>query len=421
MSERDPIFLKLPPQRLHEIASCLDFDVLVGNKAYCQLSEADQLCWLESHRHELEDHLSWVGSHLFGKSRSYLEILRATATKIGATHARNAGTAMIEQAIISRTWQNAMEKMTDQQRAELRAKFEELAVKHRKRIGKELSGLSVLGAAQLSGFGVYLLGSTLLGAVNTTLGLGLAFGAFTGLSSAISVVIGPVGWVALGLSAIIKLGGPNYKKIIPAIFVIATARAEAAAQRKIRHIQMLSIAWMTAEVAVSLWAAWAARSPALTAFGGDSIIELLSASVVFCRFTTRGSQKGTEGSAAIISGILLFALAAFVTAVSILTLAGRNEPRPTYLGIVVLIAAATFMPWLASKKRDLAIVTGSAALKADAAESAFCGYLSLVALVGLVLNAVWHISWADPVAALFFLPFIVREGWEAVRGERASL
>jgi hypothetical protein len=32
------------------------------------------------------------------------------------------------------------------------------------------------------------------------------------LSSAISVMIGPVGWVALGLSAIIKLGGPNYKK-----------------------------------------------------------------------------------------------------------------------------------------------------------------------------------------------------------------
>jgi divalent metal cation (Fe/Co/Zn/Cd) transporter len=81
----------------------------------------------------------------------------------------------------------------------------------------------------------------------------------------------------------------------------------------------------------------------------------------------------------IISGILLFALAAFVTAVSIITLAGRYEPRPSSLGIVVLIAAATFIPWLASKKRDFAIVTGSAALKADAAESALCGYLSLIA------------------------------------------
>jgi uncharacterized protein YaaW (UPF0174 family) len=420
MSERDPIFLKLPPHRLREIASCLDFDVLVGNNLYCQLSEGEQLCWLESHRHELEDHLSWVGSHLFGKSRSYLEILRATAAKIGATHARNAGTAMVEQAIVFRAWQNAVEKMTDQQRAELRAKFEELAAKQGKRIGKELSGLTVLGAAQLSGFGVYLLCSTLLGAVNTTLGLGLAFGAFTGLSSAISVMIGPVGWVALGLSAIIKLGGPNYKKIIPAIFVIATARAEAVAQRNILRIQMVSIVWMTAEVAVSLWAAWEARSPALAAFCGDSILALLSASVVFYRFTIRGNQEGAEGSAAIISGILLFALAAFVTAISIITLAGRYEPRPSSLGIVVLIAAATFIPWLASKKRDLAIVTGSAALKADAAESALCGYLSLIALVGLVLNAIWHISWADPVAALFFLPFIVREGWEAVRGERAS-
>jgi hypothetical protein len=51
---------------------------------------------------------------------------------------------------------------------------------------------------------------------------------------------------------------------------------------------------MTAEVAVSLWAAWAARSPALAAFSGDSILALLSASVVFYRFTIRGNQEGAE-------------------------------------------------------------------------------------------------------------------------------
>ena len=41
------------------------------------------------------------------------------------------------------------------------------------------------------------------------------------------------------------------------------------------------------------------------------------------------------------------------------------------------------MPWLAKQKRQLSAATGSAALRADAAESAVCGYLALIALAGL--------------------------------------
>jgi hypothetical protein len=53
--------------------------------------------------------------------------------------------------------------------------------------------------------------------------------------------------------------------------------------RRIRLIQTVTIVWMTVEAAVSLAAAWMARSPALLAFGGDSAIELLSAIVVLWR------------------------------------------------------------------------------------------------------------------------------------------
>jgi divalent metal cation (Fe/Co/Zn/Cd) transporter len=58
------------------------------------------------------------------------------------------------------------------------------------------------------------------------------------------------------------------------------------------------------------------------------------------------------------------------------------------------------MPWLAAQKRHLSITTGSPALRADAAESAVCGYLALIALAGLVVNALWKVSWADAIAAL---------------------
>jgi divalent metal cation (Fe/Co/Zn/Cd) transporter len=171
---------------------------------------------------------------------------------------------------------------------------------------------------------------------------------------------------------------------------------------------------MAIEAAVSLGAAWMARSPALLAFGGDSAIELISAVVVLHRFQVPVAHEQSESHAARIAGVSLFALAAYVVVASAVTLLGHAEPKQSYLGIAVLILAALFMPWLAKEKRRLSAVTGSAALKADAAESALCGYLSAIPLVGLAVNATWHVAWADSVAALCLVPFIVQEGWEAV-------
>ena len=76
------------------------------------------------------------------------------------------------------------------------------------------------------------------------------------------------------------------------------------------------------------------------------------------------------------------------------------------------------MPWLAREKRRLSSATGSAALRADAAESMLCAYLSIIALVGLAAHAFFGIGWADPVAAMAITPFIVWEAWEALRGKQ---
>jgi len=187
--------------------------------------------------------------------------------------------------------------------------------------------------------------------------------------------------------------------------------------RRIRQIQTVTIAWMTVEAAVSLAAAWMARSPALLAFGGDSAIELFSAIVVLWRFRAHADQEHSEKHAARIAAVLLFILAAYVVVVSALTLVGYGEPKTTYVGIAVLIAATIIMPWLAKEKRKLSAITGSAALRADAAESALCAYLALIALVGLGINAIWHLRWADPIAALVIVPLILREGWETMRGK----
>ncbi|MGB0035203.1 MAG: cation transporter [Candidatus Acidiferrales bacterium] len=187
--------------------------------------------------------------------------------------------------------------------------------------------------------------------------------------------------------------------------------------RRAQRVQAITIIWMSIETGVSLFAAWMARSPALLAFGGDSAVELLSAAVVLWRFRAHVVTRHAEKSASRMAGILLFALAAYVAVVSVMSLLGHNAPRPTYLGIGILIAAATVMPWLAREKRKLSAATGSAALRADAAQSGLCAYLSVIALMGLAVNAVWHVSWADPIAALAVTPFILWEGREAIRGK----
>ena len=193
--------------------------------------------------------------------------------------------------------------------------------------------------------------------------------------------------------------------------------ADAATLHRIRRIQTITIVWMTVEAVVSLSAARMARSPALLAFGADSAIELLSAAVVYWRFRSTWSDDRTEKLAARITGSLLFALAAYVTLAAARALLGHAEVRPSILGMVVLIVAAVVMPNLAHQKRLLSTLTASAALRADAAESALCGYLSIIALAGLVANAVWGITWADPAAALCLIPLVMREGWQAFNGK----
>src|SRR5258708_12939703 len=143
----------------------------------------------------------------------------------------------------------------------------------------------------------------------------------------------------------------------------------------------------------------------LLGLGGDSLIVLNLGAVVFWRFRFTLS----EGIAARIAGGLFFALASFVVLTSILNFIGYRDAQRSLVGIGILLAATVMMAWLASRKRKLAVVTSSAALKADAAESALCGYMAWIALAGLLVNAIWNKPFADPLPALPLTPPILRQ------------
>lgn len=183
--------------------------------------------------------------------------------------------------------------------------------------------------------------------------------------------------------------------------------------RRIVWLQWLTIGWMVVECAVALFSASRARSVALLAFGADSFVELLSASVVLLQYLPGVRLRGEIAERA--AAVLLYALAATVALIAALSF---KRPAETSLsGMAITAAALVFMPLLAWIKRSYARKTGDAALRADATQSATCAYLAAVTLAGLAVNAVWHIPWVDSVAALAAVPVVLIEARRTWRGE----
>lgn len=176
------------------------------------------------------------------------------------------------------------------------------------------------------------------------------------------------------------------------------------------RLEVLTIAWMAGEAVLGIGAGVAARSVLLTAFGLDSLIELLSGVVVLRRLQRRtGEMAATRFSA-----ILLVLLCMYVLASSIAGLLFRLVPEASLLGMGVSAAAIVAMPLLARAKRRVNQVLESPSLRADIAETVSCAFLAGITLVGLAVSGLTGWWWVQYVAALLLLGWLVPEAREAV-------
>lgn len=115
------------------------------------------------------------------------------------------------------------------------------------------------------------------------------------------------------------------------------------------------------------------------------------------------------------AAILLFVLAGVVVGTAML--AYRTPVETSFLGIAITALALIGMPVLARLKQGQARILNNRALAADATQSATCAYLAAVILGGLLIHALWRISWVGTVAALAAMPFLLAEGRRAWRGQ----
>lgn len=166
---------------------------------------------------------------------------------------------------------------------------------------------------------------------------------------------------------------------------------------------------MLVEAAVGLGAGIAARSVLLTAFGFDSVIELLSGMALLRLLTGRSDESVTRR----LSAILLVLLCAYTALFSVGGLVFRIEPETSVAGIAVSAIAIVTMPLLATAKRRVNRVLESPSLRADIAESVTCAYLAALTLMGLAAGTLTGWWWVQYAAALCLLLWLIPEAREA--------
>lgn len=207
---------------------------------------------------------------------------------------------------------------------------------------------------------------------------------------------------------------------------VALPPARAADLRLALRLTYLTLGWMTIEGVASLWLGWASHSLLLEAFGFDSGLELFSAGVLLWRLSVeargRADEEATdavEWRAARWVGYTLYVLAGYVvlnSALGLFVVPRHTDTHESVWGILIGLTAKIGMPLLAAWKLKVAARLHSRALRADAMEAITCGYLSVVLIVGLAATRLFGWWWLDSVAALALIPFLIKEGREAITG-----
>jgi uncharacterized protein YaaW (UPF0174 family) len=131
-------------------------------------------------------------------------------------------TQAIEDAVVVKQFQNVLEQLTPEQRQQILMELQrESGDPHFEQF---LLGGGAMLAAKMSGFGVYLLASTVLGGLTGALGITLPFVVYMGVSQTLALILGPVGWVALAGGCLFSLNQPNWHRLGLAVLYVATLR-----------------------------------------------------------------------------------------------------------------------------------------------------------------------------------------------------
>ena len=191
-------------------------------------------------------------------------------------------------------------------------------------------------------------------------------------------------------------------------------------------VEWVSIGWMVVEGTVAIGAGLAASSLVLTAFGVDSVIELVAGAVLLWRLAVeaRGAPlaqvEQAERRASGVVGAALLALALYVVVMAGYDVWTRTGSGTSLPGLALAVASGMVMPYLARAKKRVGTQIGSPALRADGSCSMVCAYMAWTVVAGLVVQMAFGWWWLNAVAGLVLAYFITTEGLESLGEARAT-
>lgn len=180
------------------------------------------------------------------------------------------------------------------------------------------------------------------------------------------------------------------------------------------RVEYLSSTWMIVEVIGSVAFGLMAGSLALLAFGGDSVIELISGFAVLTHLRRGVSGSEVHGRRTeLLTAGLLFALIPVIGLGAAYSYLAGLRPEGSPLGIAIAAGAVVVMPYLYFQKKRIGEETRSLPLKMDAIESVTCFFMSVALLGGLLAEYFLGLWWVDYLAAGVILAFVAREAIES--------
>jgi divalent metal cation (Fe/Co/Zn/Cd) transporter len=189
--------------------------------------------------------------------------------------------------------------------------------------------------------------------------------------------------------------------------------------RRGRRLEYFTIAWNGVEGLLAVAMGVVAGSISLVGFGLDSFIEVTSGSVLLWRMSVDADvqrRELNERRALRVIGVCFLLLAVYLLYESVTDLLWKRAPDHSVPGIILACVSLVVMPLLSRAKRGVGRAIASAAMHADAKQAEFCTYLSAILLGGLLLNAMFGLWWADPVAGIIMAPIIGKEGFSGLQG-----
>ncbi|MDH4227092.1 MAG: cation transporter [Deltaproteobacteria bacterium] len=188
-------------------------------------------------------------------------------------------------------------------------------------------------------------------------------------------------------------------------------------------LEYFTVGYNVFEGIASIAAGILAGSIALIGFGLDSAIESASGGVLIWRLLKHGKippeeEEKVEKKAVRLVAYSFFLLAAYVTYESIEKLYLHEAPEPSLFGMIIAVLSIIIMPFLAYAKWKQGKKMGLRSLIADSKQTLICSMLSVALLIGLGLNYLYGLWWADPVSALVIVVLILKEGFKALKEEK---